>query len=251
MKINTGFPHLNALDNVDSKKRGTAPQSKVASQSTDDVAEPWEISVSERLNIAPASGADAPGHETRSLSKVRTVLSGFKSTYTVLNRMQKLAAAVSESTAGLNMSDIKNEFVSLKAEIDGIALSTAYLEKQENGLDGALEYEFKPEDAKALGVDSLTIGGFTEAAQAVAGIKKAIQNISAKIKHLEKMQSRIEDRILSTSDDWENAPVKVSSMESAKQFSMKVNIMVLKYKRNAMMAQANAAPQRVLSLIGK
>ena len=189
MKINTGFPHLNALDNVDSKNVEQLRSQKSPREYTDDVAEPWEISVSERLNIAPASGADAPGHETRSLSKVRTVLSGFKSTYAVLNRMQKLAAEVSESTAGLNMSDIKNEFVSLKAEIDGIALSTAYLEKQENGLDGALEYEFKPEDAKALGVDSLTIGGFTEAAQAVAGIEKAIQNISAKIKHLEKCRA--------------------------------------------------------------
>jgi flagellin len=251
MKINAGFSQLNALDNVESKKRGTAPQSKAAAQRADDVSEPWEISVSERLNIAPVSGADSPGHETCSLLRGRTVLSGFRSAHTILNRMRKLAAEASEPTAGLNMPDIKNEFVSLKAELDGIALSTAYLEKQESGSDGALEFELEPADAKALGVDSLTLGGSAEAAQAVAGIEEAIHKISAKIKYLEEMQSRIEDRFMSTNDDGADTPVKVSSMESAKQFSMKVNIMVLKYKRLAMMAQANAAPQRVLSLIDR
>lgn len=251
MKINAGFSQLNALDNVGSKKRGTAPQSKASAQRTGDVSEPWEISVSERLNIAPASDADTFGRVTRCLSRIRTVLSGYKSSYTVLNRMQKLAAEVSEPAAGLDMPDIKNEFVSLKAELDGIALSTAYLEKQESGYDGALEFEFEPENAKALGVDSLTVGGAAEAAQAVAGIEKAIRRISAKIKDLEEMQSRIENRLLSANGNGTDTPVKVSSMASAKQFSMKVNVMVLKYKRHAMMAQANAAPQRVLSLIGR
>jgi len=252
MKIIAGFSQLNALDNVGGgKKRGTAPPSKAAAQRAGDISELRELSVSERVKIVPTSGADASEYKTDDLSRVRTALSGYKASHVVLNRMLKLAAEVSKPAANLDMPAAKNEFVSLKAELDGIALSAAYHDKQESGFGEELEFEFKPSDAEALGVGSLGVSESAEAAQAVAGVENAIRGISAKIRYLEEMQGRIEDRLLRTSDDRSDTTVKVSSMTSAKQFSMKVNVMVLKYRRHAMMAQANAAPQRVLSLIGK
>lgn len=250
MKINAGFSPPNAFDHISGKKRGATPPSRGTAHRAGDVSARQEFTASEKLKIAPVIGAGASEYETDGLSRVQTALSGFKSAHTVLNRMLYLAAEAAKPSAGLDLPAAKNEFVSLKAELDGIALSAAYHEKQENGFDGAWKFESGPAAAEALGVDSLGIGKSSEASVAVSGIENAISTITAKIRSLEEIQERMEKRLPSVNGS-EPDSEKVTSMESAKHFSVKVNVMVLKYRRHAMMAQANAAPQRVLSLIGR
>jgi hypothetical protein len=77
----------------------------------------------------------------------------------------------------------------------------------------------------------------------------AIDMISAKIRYLEKMQESIENK-LDTQDDGQTS-AGISSMTNAKHFTIRVNMMVLEYRRYAMMAQANTEPQKVLTLVGK
>ncbi len=86
---------------------------------------------------------------------------------------------------------------------------------------------------------------------AVSDIDSAVSQITDKIKYLEKMQERLRDKLQRIYSDSPTSSIGSSCMASAQSFSIRVNKMVLEYRRNAVMAQANALPQRVLSLINR
>jgi hypothetical protein len=86
---------------------------------------------------------------------------------------------------------------------------------------------------------------------AAAASSRAVSQIADKIEYLEKQQERIQAEADDLYHGFSDTPTVISSMAGARSFAIRVNLMVLKYRRCAVMAQANAAPQRVLSLVGR
>ncbi|HPU17593.1 MAG TPA: flagellin, partial [Bacillota bacterium] len=108
-------------------------------------------------------------------------------------------------------------------------------------------------DANYLGVASAKVTTQKAASAAISAVDKAINRVSSQRAYLGAIQNRLEYKINNLEISTENltsAESQIRDVDMAKEMTNFTNANILQQAATAMLAQANALPQNVLSLIG-
>ncbi|NLM56245.1 MAG: flagellin, partial [Clostridiales bacterium] len=108
-------------------------------------------------------------------------------------------------------------------------------------------------DSNYLGVASAKVTTQKAASAAISAVDKAINRVSSQRAYLGAIQNRLEYKINNLEISTENltsAESQIRDVDMAKEMTNFTNANILQQAATAMLAQANALPQNVLSLIG-
>lgn len=211
------------------------------------------------LNMASKNSQDA-------ISMIQTAEGALNETHAILQRMRELAVqAANDTNVTVDRSAIADEIKELVSEIDRIGDKTTFNEKvlMNGGLShvkfqiGAdkgvnMSMKFATMKAGALSVNALSLASHTKAASAIAKVDAAIKKVSAERSKLGANQNRLEHTIKNLDNASENiqaAESRIRDVDMAKEMVSLSKNNILQQAAQAMLAQANQAPQGVLGLL--
>ncbi len=200
------------------------------------------------------------------ISLVQTTEGALTETHSMLQRLKTLAVQSSNGTyTDSDRALIQKEVDQLTTEITRIASQTEF-----NGLnvlskDGqkvkfqvgnkngqTISVTMKAMDAKALGIDKLDMKSSVNAPKQLTTIEAAIKTVSEHRATLGAIQNRLEHTIDSTDTTSENLQAsesRIRDTDMAKEMMEYTKSNILTQAAQSMLAQANSAPNSVLSLL--
>jgi flagellin len=107
--------------------------------------------------------------------------------------------------------------------------------------------------SSALGVDGISSATVDSANSAIDAVDKAIQKVSLQRAGLGAMQNRLEhtaNNLTTTNENLTNAESSIRDTDMATEMINYTKFNILQQAAQAMLAQANQAPQAVLQLLG-
>ena len=272
MRINNNLMAQNAYRqqnlNVTNVARNTEKLSSGfrVNRSADDAA---GLAISEKmrsqilgLNMASRNVQDA-------ISLVQIAEGGLQTDHNLLHRMRELAIqAASDTNQRTDRQTLNTEVQQLVQEIDQISETTEF-----NGmpvLDGSLandplviqaganegqtvEIAIGAVNAESLGVSNVDVQERESASNSLGSIDNAINDLSMERARLGAMQNRLEFRRDNLNIQAENAAAaesRIRDADMAQMMTAATRDNILARASMSMLAQANAVPQRVLSLLG-
>ncbi len=216
------------------------------------------------LNMASKNSQDA-------VSLVQTAEGALQEVHAMLQRMNELAV---QSASGTNddtvdRAALNSEFKQLKSEIDDIASQTEFNDMKLLGAGtGASTFTIQVGakngdtlDIKISGMNTtgLSLNGTgveidtaAKAQTAITTVRAAVNKVSTQRADLGAMQNRLEHKIANLDISAENtqaAESRIRDVDIAKEMTAFTKNNILSQAATAMLAQANAAPQNVLSLL--
>ena len=209
------------------------------------------------------------------ISLLQTAEGALDEVTNMLQRMRELTVqSMNGTVSNSDKNSLSDEYNELKAEIDRIFDSTEFNGTNLLGTNASLtmqvgfkagaSYQIKISTAalqtKTLasgGLNSIlgqaSIGSAGQAGSLVAMLDTAINNISAKRADFGAKQNRLEATVRNNANVIENqsaARSRVMDTDFAKETANLTRTQILQQAGTAMLAQANALPQNVLSLLG-
>ena len=199
------------------------------------------------------------------ISMVQTTEGALTETHSMLQRLKTLATQSANGTYTDSDRDlIQKEVSQLTSEITRIATDTEF--NGVNVLNASAEIAFqvgnksgqeitvsiKTMDSEALGIDTLDLGSAGSAKGALATIESAINKVSEHRATLGAVQNRLEHTISSTDTTSENLQAsesRIRDTDMAKEMMEYTKSNILTQAAQSMLAQANSAPNSVLSLL--
>jgi flagellin len=225
------------------------------------------LSVSEGLR-AQIGGLKIAGKNAQDgISVVQTAEGSLNESHSILQRMRELAVqAANEGAADVDARDAAElETTQLATELTRISDTTKY--GNTKLLNGTFSGTFQigssagesmtvgissSFDATTLGVGSLDFTATGGASAAIAKIDTAIKTVSTQRATLGAVQNRFEHTIANLSVAVENLSAsesRIRDTDMAQEMVSFTRSQILTQAGTAMLAQANAAPQGVLSLL--
>ncbi|KEI97173.1 flagellin [Clostridium botulinum A2B7 92] len=219
------------------------------------------------LNQASRNSQDA-------ISLIQTAEGALNETHSILQRMRELTVqAANDTNVSVDKDNLNKEVKELQKEINRISSQTQFNTK--NLLNGdvattneltfqigansgqAIKLAISAMSAGALGVASnkVTIGSNQKAAditKMIATIDTAINTVSGERAKLGANQNRLEHTISNLDNSAENlqaAESRIRDVDMAKEMMNFTKTNILTQAAQAMLAQANQAPQGVLQLL--
>lgn len=212
------------------------------------------------LNQASDNAEDAIG-------LIQTVEGALTEVHSMLQRLTTLATQASNGTYNdTALNNIQTEVDKLVEEIDRIANYTDFngvqpIKKDASGtmsfqigptVDEVLTVKKSDMTAKGIGVESLTLSDQTSANKAIDTIKSAINKVSTYRAELGASQNRLEHTINNldvTSENIQAAESRIRDTDMAEEITAFTKNNILLQAAQSMLAQSNAVPQGVLSLL--
>ncbi|CAM4131737.1 flagellin N-terminal helical domain-containing protein [Lederbergia lenta] len=228
------------------------------------------LAISEKMR-AQVKGLDQASRNSQdAISMIQTAEGALNETHSILQRMRELAVQSSNDTnTADDRAEIQLEIDDLIEEVDRIATTTQFnsqnLLDQTGGATGAftfqiganttqtLEVTFADMQSAALGIDAIDLG--TDSATSTAAIKTiddAIKLVSDERAQMGAKQNRLEHTINNLGTASENltaAESRIRDVDMAKEIMEQTKNSILSQAAQAMLAQANQAPQGVLQLL--
>jgi len=233
------------------------------------------LSISEKMRGQIRGLNQASRNAQDGISLIQTAEGALNETHAILQRMRELV--VQSGNLGTNQSEdltaINDEFTQLSTEIDGISDRTQFNGKTLlNGKFASssltfqiganktqkLDLKINAMSSGALKVDvtsSIKIASFSSSTNVDAAltlIDKAIETVSKERSKLGANQNRLEHTIKNLDNASENltaAESRVRDVDMAKEMMEFTKNNILQQAAQAMLAQANQAPQGVLQLL--
>lgn len=206
------------------------------------------------------------------ISLIQTAEGALNETHSILQRMRELSVqAANDTNVTVDREAIQEELTSLTNEVDRIAKTTQFNEK--NLLNGSLsttgaklqigankdadltlEIKISGMDSTKLGIQAanVSVKDHATAQTAVENVNKAIKTVSTERSKLGAYQNRLEHTIANLDNASENlqaAESRVRDVDMAKEMMNFSKNNILQQAAQAMLAQANQAPQGVLQLL--
>jgi len=212
------------------------------------------------LNQASRNGQDG-------ISMIQTAEGALNETHDVLQRMRELAVQASNDTnVTADRDAIKSELTQLSSEITRIASQTEFNTRKllNSGLTvkfhvGAnsgqtVQLSINKANASSLGLkaSNIRVSKQSLAEAAIANINSAITTVSTSRANLGALQNRLEHTIKNVDTSAENlqaAESRVRDVDMAKEMMNFSKNNILNQAAQAMLSQANQAPQGVLQLL--
>ena len=229
------------------------------------------LSISEKMRAQVRGLNQASRNAQDGISMIQTAEGALNETQAILQRMRELAVQAANDTNVTNdRTAIAEELTTLESEIDRIANSTTF--NQKKLLDGTLSggskvnfqigadcgvsmsLEITSMSAGALGVAAISaeVANFTDATAAICTINDAIEKVSTQRSQLGAAQNRLEHTIKNLDNASENIQAsesRIRDVDMAKEMMEFTKNNILQQASQAMLAQANQAPQGVLQLL--
>ena len=228
------------------------------------------LAISERLRSQIRSIDQQRRNAADGISMVQTGEGALNEVGDILLRLRELAVESSNGTmSSTDRSTLDEEFRQLVDEVDRIGRGTEF-----NGiklLDGSattvvfqvglgivsgvdtLNASLAPILATTLGLDVLGVTNVNGANSAMTAIDRAIDSVSRARGTFGAMQNRLESTIRYLGVQEENltaAESRIRDVDIAKETAELVKDQILQQAAMSVLAQANAAPQMVLRLLG-
>ncbi|MEW9093539.1 MAG: flagellin [Clostridiaceae bacterium] len=229
------------------------------------------LSISEKMRAQIRGLNQASRNAQDGISLIQTAEGSLQETQSILQRMRELSVqAANDTNVTVDREAIAEEMNSLKDEIDRIASTTQFNEKKLlNGDIGsgsgaklqigannetALTLEITIDDmsATSLSINNLDVKTHASAKKAISSVNTAIKAVSTQRSKLGAFQNRLEHTISNLDNASENlqaAESRVRDVDMAKEMMNFSKNNILQQAAQAMLAQANQAPQGVLQLL--
>jgi flagellin len=260
------YRNLNVTDGQMSKSLEKLSSGFRINRAADDAA---GLAISEKLR-GQVRGLDAASANAQNaISLIQTAEGALNETTAILQRMRELTVqAGNDTNTADDRTNIGKEITQLSAEIGRIsdatefntqsllkggAAATAGLTFQIGAnKDQVINVKFATMSATALTVANVTVSSATFAAVALETIDKAIEVVSSERANLGAYQNRLEHTVKNLNVASENLAAsesRIRDTDMAKEMMSFTRAQILSQAGTAMLAQANQAPQGVLSLL--
>ena len=271
LRINTNVTALNVHRNlVATDFELSKVMEKLASglrinRAADDAA---GLAVSEKLRTQVRGLQVATDNAQHAISMVQVAEGALNEVHAILQRLRELAVqAANDHLTDEDRAQIQKEVEALLAQIDYIGDTTQFNTKKL--LSGTFEttpltfqvganageqvaINISAVNTGALGINGLSVSNLESASAAIASIDNAISYVTSLRTHLGAFQNRLERIISNNNIGVENqsaAESRIRDVDMAKAVMELVRYQILQNTGVAALAQANALPQAVLSLL--
>jgi len=224
------------------------------------------LSISEKMRAQIRGLNMASKNAQDGVSLIQTAEGALQETHAILQRMRELSVqAANDTNVSVDRTAVKTEMDSLVSEIGRISDSTTFNEKKllDGSLKGAnfqigadagtkMTLTIGTMTAAKLSVGALSVSDFAKASNAIGKIDTAIKSVSTERSKLGASQNRLEHTIKNLDNASENiqaAESRVRDVDMAKEMMNFTKQNILTQAAQAMLAQANQAPQGVLQLL--
>jgi len=271
--INTNLMSLNTQRNLNSSQTlmSTAVQRLSSglrvNSAKDDAA---GLAIAERMNSQVRGMNVAMRNAQDGISLAQTAEGAIGRVGDTLQRMRELAVQAANGTNNSgDRSNLDAEFGQLKAEVSRLVTSTQF--NGTNLLSGAATFTFQIGAGTTAGVDTISVNGTdlsalssavsalsvtgadaTNATAAITALDTQINTITTNRATWGAVQNRFEGVIANiqvTSENLAAARGRIMDADYAAETAALTRAQILQQAGVAMLAQANAAPQSVLSLL--
>ncbi|MFK7861403.1 MAG: flagellin [Granulosicoccus sp.] len=265
--INTNVMSLTAQRNLNSSQGALATSMQRLSSglrvnsAKDDAA---GLAIAERMNTQVRGMNVAIRNANDGISLSQTAEGGLQEMSNMLQRMRELAV---QSANGTNSDSDRNnldlEFKALDAEIGRIATTTKFNGQtvlDNNNSEIVFQIGANTSSDNQLSIGLVQISGTAQSVTTAAAALLAITDIDEKISEVTTaradfgaMQSRFESAISNLQIGMENqsaARGRIMDADFAVETANMTRAQILQQAGNAMVSQANSAPQSVLQLLG-
>lgn len=199
------------------------------------------------------------------VSLVQTTEGALTETHSMLQRLKTLATQSSNGTYTDSQRNlIEQEVNQLKSEIDRISSQVEFNDNAVLSKSATVSFQvgdksgqsisvkLQKMDCKSIGISGLTLASQSGASAALTSINKAIDNVSSYRATLGAVQNRLEHTISATDNTVENiqsAESRIRDTDMASEMMNYTKSNILTQAAQSMLAQANQAPNNVLSLL--
>lgn len=226
------------------------------------------LAISEKLRGQVNGLNAASSNAQNAISLIQTAEGALNETHSILQRMRELSVqSANDTNTDADRTQIQKEVTALQEELTRIADTTQYNKK--NLLNGdatttplvfqvgansgqTISVTIADQDAAALGVAAATVATQAGAAAAITSIDAAIETVSGTRASLGAVQNRLEHTVNNLNVASENLAAsesRIRDTDMAKEMMSFTRAQILSQAGTAMLAQANQAPQGVLSLL--
>jgi flagellin len=197
------------------------------------------------------------------ISFVQTAEGALNEVHAILQRMRELAVSAANGTS--DGSAETAEVTQLRSELDAIDTRTTFANQEvfgqtknfhvgsgSNTTNNRISVTTTGVDQTTLAVNAFTLGSDDAAATAIGTIDTAIAAVSTQRSSLGATQNRLESAVRNLSVAAENltaAESRIRDTDMAQEMVQFTRNQILSQAGTAMLAQANQAPQGVLSLL--
>ena len=221
------------------------------------------LAISEKLRGQIGGLGQASRNASDAISMVQTAEGALNEVHSMLQRVRELAVQYKNGTLSSNdQLAIQSEVNQLQAEIERIGSETEF-----NGISllnsgsTTISFQVGASDAQQITVATVSVGTevasgvfalTTSGATDIQEIDDAINNISAARATFGAVQNRLEHTVSNLASYQENLTASESRIRDADMASEMVKFtkfQILQQAGTSMLAQANQAPQSVLSLL--
>jgi flagellin len=268
LRIQTNVEAFDAHRNlVNTEKKMSSAMERLSSgfrinRAADDAA---GLAISEKLLAQIGGLAQAQRNAQDAVSLVQTGEGALAEVQSMLQRVRDLAVEFNNGT--LSASDktaIGSEVAQLCAEIANIGSQTAF-----NGINllaggATITFQVGADDGQTISVSGINLFGsgstfsvdsnlFTfSGTVSLSAIDAAIQNVSTSRSNFGSVQNRIEhtlNNLATYEENLQSSESRIRDVDMASEMVEFTKLQILNQAGTAMLAQANSAPQSVLSLL--
>jgi len=221
------------------------------------------LAISERLEAQIGGLAQAQRNAQDAVSLVQTGEGALAEVHSMLSRIRDLAVQYNNGT--LSTSDraaVTAEVAQLCAEIERIGSQTKFNQIALLTGSSALTFQIGAEDGQTLSITGVQLFGsgaavdptafdFTQPG-AISAIDAAINNVSSARAEFGSVQNRLEHTLNNLATFQENLQAsdsRIRDVDMAEEMVNFTKLQILQQAGTSMLAQANSAPQSVLSLL--
>ncbi|TVP45403.1 MAG: flagellin FliC [Gemmatimonadales bacterium] len=276
-RINTNVTSLNAQRNISQTNQafgrtvGRLSSGFRINRAADDAA---GLGIANKLRSDIRALKQASSNATQANSLLQVAEGATNQISNIVDRMKELASqSASDSVNNDGRALIQAEFSQLQDEITRIVDTTKFqgTELLSGGTGDPLQFmvsvsgnaagdgqDFISLDVQdltltALGLDASSLASRDDAVEAIGALDEAIGKISAALGDIGAAQNRLDfaqANVATTIENFSAAESVIRDADFAAEASEFARLQILQQSQIAMLAQANAAPQGVLQLIG-
>ena len=217
------------------------------------------LAISERMRAQISGVQQANRNAQDGISMVQTAEGSLDEVHSMLQRVRELAVQFKNGSLSDNdRNAIQTEVNQLASEIERIGSSAKF-----NGISllsgsGSVTFQVGTNDGDSITVSTIslgsTVGAFTDLSDsaALSAIDTAISSVSSARATFGAVQNRLDHAMASTQVYQENltaAESRVRDVDMAAEMVTLTKNQILQQAGTSMLAQANQAPQSILSLI--
>ena len=203
------------------------------------------------------------------ISLIQSAEGALQESHSILQRMRELTVQAANDVNGVeDRTAIKSELDAMSSELDRIATTTQFNKKNllngdlatgltlqvgaNSGTDQTISVKISKMDSTTLTVNALAVTDNTTSQASLDKVDAAIAKVSEQRSNLGAVQNRLEHTISNLDTVGENltaAESRIRDVDMAKEMMNFTKNNILTQAATSMLAQANQAPQGVLSLL--